>query len=421
MRILMLAQFYAPIVGGEERIVQDLSVELAARGHSVAVATLWHPGLPDYEVQAGVRVYRMRSSLQRLPGLFTTAERRHAPAWPDPEVTLALNQVARQEQPELVHAHNWLVYSYLPLKAARGVPLALTLHDYSLVCPQKRLMRGRAACDGPELRKCLACGAQHYGRLRGLPTVLAHASLRGLEQRLVDLFLPISQAVAERSGLVPGARPYRVIPNFVPDDLAEQRADHPALAGLPAGDHFLFVGDLSLDKGLGVLLEAYQRLVQPWPLVLVGRRCADTPAVFPAGVIALGVLPHPAVMEAWRRSAIALVPSTWAEPFGVVALEAMAAGRPVIASAAGGLTDVVVDEETGLLVPPGDRDALARAMQRLQDNPHLRRRWGLAGRRRLTQFQASQVVPVVEQTYADLVRAFRRAAAKTGQLSATSR
>ena len=65
MRILMLAQFYAPIIGGEERLVQDLSVDLAQRGHQVAVATLWHAGLPRYEVDRGVEIYRVRSSVQR--------------------------------------------------------------------------------------------------------------------------------------------------------------------------------------------------------------------------------------------------------------------------------------------------------------------------------------------------------------------
>lgn len=421
MRILMIAQFYAPIVGGEERIVQDLSRELTARGHSVAVATLWHPGLPAYEEQDGVRVYRLRSSLRRLPQIFKETERQHAPPWPDPEVTLALHAVLQQEQPEIVHAHNWMVHSFLPLKAAAGAPLVMTLHDYSLVCPQKRLMRRNTPCSGPALGKCLACAARHYGAFKGGPTALAQWGLSFVERRLVDLFLPISQSVAVRSGLPGGDRPYRIIPNFVPDGLSERRAPHPALEQLPAGEFFLFVGDLSGDKGLRVLLEAYAGLADPWPLVLVGRRCGDTPAVFPAGVHHVGVLPHTAVMEAWHRSAVAVVPSTWEEPFGVVALEAMAAGRPVIASAAGGLADVIVDGETGCLVPPADAAALGRAMQRLQADPLLRQRQGQAALRRLSQFQAAHVLPLVEQSYAELLRARRGAETEPSQLSATVR
>ena len=62
MRILMLSQFYSPIIGGEERIVQDLSVELAQRGHEVTVATLWHEGFKDYEIDQGVQIFRIRST-----------------------------------------------------------------------------------------------------------------------------------------------------------------------------------------------------------------------------------------------------------------------------------------------------------------------------------------------------------------------
>ncbi len=56
MRILMLAQFYPPAIGGEERHVRDLSIELAARGHDISLATLWHKGLADFEIDQGVRI-----------------------------------------------------------------------------------------------------------------------------------------------------------------------------------------------------------------------------------------------------------------------------------------------------------------------------------------------------------------------------
>src|SRR5437660_74800 len=85
MRILMLAQFYPPTVGGEERHVRNLSIELAARGHDVAVATLWQEGAPALECDQGVRIHRIRGSLQRTTALFSEKERQHAPPFPDPE------------------------------------------------------------------------------------------------------------------------------------------------------------------------------------------------------------------------------------------------------------------------------------------------------------------------------------------------
>ena len=80
---------------------------------------------------------------------------------------------------------------------------------------------------------------------------------------------------------------------------------------------------------------------------------------------------------------ICAVPSVWEEPFGLVAVEAMACERPVCASRVGGLQDIVVDGETGLLVAPGDAEALATALARLLDDAVLRRSMGTAGRRRV--------------------------------------
>jgi glycosyltransferase involved in cell wall biosynthesis len=113
--------------------------------------------------------------------------------------------------------------------------------------------------------------------------------------------------------------------------------------------------------------------------------------------------PHVAIMDAWRRSLLGLAPSVWPDPCPTVAMEAMATGRPVIAARSGGLSDIVVDGETGLLVPPGDAEALRRAMARLIDNPALRGRMGAAARRRVTAFQAGDVVPRIEQVYRELL------------------
>jgi len=109
------------------------------------------------------------------------------------------------------------------------------------------------------------------------------------------------------------------------------------------------------------------------------------------------------VMAAWARSLIGIVPSVWAEPFGLVVLEAMAAGRPVIASNIGGPADIVRDEETGLLVPPGDPRALRAALARLIADPALRARLGAAGQIRVNEFKAAAVLPRIEGAYRTLL------------------
>jgi glycosyltransferase involved in cell wall biosynthesis len=112
--------------------------------------------------------------------------------------------------------------------------------------------------------------------------------------------------------------------------------------------------------------------------------------------------PHSAVMQAWQRCGVALAPSVWGEPFGLVVLEAMAARRPVIASRTGGISDVIVDQESGLLVPPGDVSALRAAIQYLLASPDARDRLGRAASRRASVFSASAVVPRLEQVYRQL-------------------
>src|SRR4051812_7974006 len=116
MRILLLAQFYPPVVGGEERHVRNLAAALAQRGHEVTVATLWYPGAVGEEQDGAVRVVRLRGTLQRAGVLFSESERRHAPPFPDPELVAGLAALARVARPDIVHAHNWMVHAYLPLK-----------------------------------------------------------------------------------------------------------------------------------------------------------------------------------------------------------------------------------------------------------------------------------------------------------------
>jgi glycosyltransferase involved in cell wall biosynthesis len=87
--------------------------------------------------------------------------------------------------------------------------------------------------------------------------------------------------------------------------------------------------------------------------VLVGTEWAGSPSNYPQGGIVIKNASHDFVMEAFGRCLFSVVPSLWPEPFGQVAVEAMAVHKPVIASAHGGLTDIVIDGETGLLVEPG--------------------------------------------------------------------
>src|SRR5213079_2930390 len=114
-------------------------------------------------------------------------------------------------------------------------------------------------------------------------------------------------------------------------------------------------------------------------------------------------VPHHALGPLYERAAVVAVPSH-REGFGVVCAEAMAYGRPVVASAVGGLLDLVVDEETGLLVPPRDPRALREALERLLGDRELRQLLGAAGRRRAEELLAWPLVTdATLAVYADAV------------------
>lgn len=408
MRILMLTQFfYPPTVGGEERHVADLSSELAARGHDISVVTLWQKGYPEFEMSPeGIRIHRVHSTVQRMGRmLFSEIERPYAPPFPDPELTHALHRILLAERPDIVHAHNWIVHSFTPLKAWSKAKLVVSLHDYSLICVQKRLMRHEVPCDGPGLLKCLECETQFCGAFKGIPSTLANFFWGEQERRAVDMFLPVSQAVVEGDQLDRHSTPYRIIPNFIPDTIETAEADADSLLSkLPAGDFMLFVGDVTADKGAEVLLRAYAGLNTEVPLVFIGRPFLAESTKLPANVFLLGRWPHDAVMAAWKRCLFGLVPSIVAETFGIVALEAMFMGKPVIAARSGGLPDVVVDGETGFLVASGDSQSLGQAMQRLLDDPELRQQMGIKARQRAEEFQAKAVVSRFEAVYEELSR-----------------
>jgi glycosyltransferase involved in cell wall biosynthesis len=181
--------------------------------------------------------------------------------------------------------------------------------------------------------------------------------------RRARLVIAASTALAEAARRL-GGRDVRVIPSGVdiPDSVGEP--DEPP--------HVLFAGRLSAEKGILELVEAARGL----PLVVVG----DGPLRdrVPG---ALGFVPHDELVRLYERAAVVACPSR-REGYGVVCAEAMASGRPVVASAVGGLRDLVVDGETGLLVAPGDVAALRAALERLLGDPVLRLRLGQAARAR---------------------------------------
>ena len=404
MRILVLAQFIPPMIGGIERHVWTLATALAARAHQVTLLGVAAGDEPAGESSSGgVRIVRVSSATSRLPFLYSDPAQPHVLPVPDPLVSRAIRHELATGRFDVVHAHNWIVNSALGPALSAGVPVVMTLHDYSHVCATARLMeKAQRRCPGPAVGRCVACAADHFGAVKG-PLVLganswsARRRRRGLV-RVAAVSAAVADAVALRdtSGWLGSAGlDAEVIPNFIPDDIVLDEIP-PTAPDAP----LLFVGDLTADKGVHVLFDAYRLLDDPPPLLLAGRAAPEVAQAIPAGARLLGALPHDRVLELFRSARAVVVPSVWSDPCPTVVLEAMAAGRPVVAAASGGILDMVVDGVTGRLVPPGDAPALAAAISSVLSDPQTARALGIAGRDRAREFTVGAVVPRIEEMYA---------------------
>ena len=220
---------------------------------------------------------------------------------------------------DIVHAHDWSISSAMGPARRAGVPVVLTQHDYSHVCATKRLMRGDEVCPGPAPIACLRCASAWHGPVVGPGVALANAIGRRGRTKHVDAFVPVSSVVAVSTRL-PGRSPYEVIPNFIPDDLLLDEA-----APRPDGP-IVFVGDLSRDKGIEVLLEAHKRLGGRPQLVLAGRAVEGVPLDVTDRVELRGLLDHAAVIDLMQTASVVAVPSIVPDCCPTVILEAMAVG-----------------------------------------------------------------------------------------------
>ena len=414
VHVLMVADFYPPFLGGLERQAQLLSRELVGRGHAVSVATVWHQGLAEQEDDQGVHVYRLKGLTTAVPWFSTVPGRRYHPPFPDPAIVWHLRRLIRRLEPDVVHARGWISYSCAAALLGRKIPLLISAHDYGYSCAVRILLRRGEICAGPAPLKCLACASRTQGIGKGVAAVTGVFSGRRLLRRKATAVHSVSGFVQQfiEQHLLDQRQSSVLIPDIGTASGVLDRAGPPspaAIRRLPQEPYILYVGGLTAAKGLGLLLAAYQQLPAPPPLVLIGTLWPDTPREFPPGVTVLPNLPNREVMAAWARCLFGVVPSVWAEPLANVILEAMSLGKAVVASRVGGVADLIVDGETGSLVPPGDLPALVQAMRRLIEDRELRDRLGRAARARADLFAASAVVPRFEALYEQLAqRSIRR-------------
>jgi len=386
VRILHLSWEYPPVVyGGLGRHVHALAETQAALGHDVTVITQAGPAAAPNEVVNGVRIVRV-APVAPAP-----------PDWHDgfldwcfgfnTSVSMVAVPLVREWRPEVIHVHDWLqAQSSVVVREVAGVPLVLTVH------------------------------ATESGRTAGLLSGPFSKGIDATEAWLVseaDRVIVCSEYMRmEVAGLF-GRDPADmcVIPNGIraaewATTVARKRAARRRYGRPLIG----YAGRLEPEKGVQTLIEAMPAIRRSFPearAVIIGtgtaeselrhgvkrRRLSD--AVTFAGYISDDDLR--AVMAA---SDVAVVPSLY-EPFGFVALEAMALGTPLVAARTGGLAAIVADGETGLLFPPGDRAGLADAVVAVLQHPRAARTRAAAGR---SEVEERYAWPVIATAALDVYR-----------------
>jgi glycosyltransferase involved in cell wall biosynthesis len=352
MRVLIAHNRYR-VVGGEERHVTLLVRALRSAGYETRLFEPRSDGLP-------------RSRLRRLSAGALLAYR------PD---GAGIGRVVEDWHPDVVHFHNiWplLTPAAIRLSTQAGAATVLTLHNCRFACPAGTCpIHARPARASLTDNRCIAgsslrCALQNNPRGElgeSIAYGLAQEIQRRLHmlERLVDAFIAPSGYVAHMLASIgiPLDR-ISVIPHGVPVRLPPKGRE-PRFA--------LFAGRISAEKGIKTLIEA-AGTARDVPVAVAGSGPLIE-EIRTAPLEYLGHLDRDRMDRAMAEAAFTLIPSECHESFGYSALESMEAGKPVIASAVGGLPEVVSHEETGLLVPPGSPSALVDAMRRLWRDPKL--------------------------------------------------
>lgn len=419
LRILLASDYYPPFIGGAHRQTQLLGAELHKRGHTVNVATVWQPGLPEADDDDGVTVHRLRDLRTALyhrthRNAGREQQQRHHPGYPDPVTVMGLRRIIADFRPDLIHSYGWFTFSVAAAVQDQAIPLLVTARDYAHGCTTRTLVyNGEQACSGPALSKCLRCATNLYGFPKGAVAVMGSGVGNALLRRKVTGVHSISTYVQEmvhRDFLFNSATelPEAIIPSFREKPVDECFSADPALqayvAQFPKEPFILFVGALRKVKGVDQLLAAYRQLRNAPPLVLIGTREVDSPTDLPPNVHVLENFPNRAVMAAWEHARFGATPSLLPEPLGSVVYEGMSQGKAIIGTKPGGHTDMITHNQSGLLVHQGDVAGLAAAMQRLIDDPELCDRLGAAAKLQAHKYVADVSVPRFEQLYHKMVQ-----------------
>lgn len=371
LRIVQITKDWSPN-GGVSTYVRNLSRALQSAGHDVAVVHA-DPHAPP--LGSGVRE------------VLAVGFADYAPASAPLRAARVLEEL-EQLRPDVVHVQGSNNFA-LEAELRRRYSTLKTLHTFDY-CPSdtKFHFAGNRPCQHATGPWCLPRMAYRRCLLDKRPHVLWRAYRRAVHANRNNAGyarIVVASEYVRRQALASGYRPDQIVTlpyfTFVPE----------GRTGTPRADTLLFCGRLAPEKGLGSLLRALERVARPWRLVVAGEGRDRRPTQRLAAqrglldrVSYIGWADGETLARAYTEAALVVVPSRWPEPFGLVGLEAMAFGRPVVAFASGGIPEWLDDGVTGYLVRPGDLDGLARCLDALLGSPDRAHEMGERGRARVT-------------------------------------
>ena len=358
MKIAMVSPYSWDVPGGVNKHVEQLSLHLHRRGHQVTILAPGGEDGEDYLSAGGSFAVSSNRSVANLSF--------------GPRVAARVRGLMRERQYDLLHLHEPLIpsVSLLALMYSRSANMA-TFH---------------AAREGGSLGYRLA--RPILNPLAGRLHLRAAVSPAAVE--LISRYFPAD---------------YRILPNGV--DTAVFKPDGDRLEGLDEEAFYLiFVGRREPRKGLDVMLEAlpFIREINPEvSLLVVG---AEGGSSREEGVVWLGRLEDRLIPDSYRTARIMVSPALGWESFGIVLIEAMACGLPIVASDIPGYRAVVEDGVQGVLVPPGDARALAEALRELIRDEKRRRLMSEAALQRAVRYSWDNLVGEVEEAYEEAVKKY---------------
>lgn len=362
---VLLVNDYGTVEGGAEQMTLTLRDGLRQRGHETRV---FASSAGQDEGFAEDKCFGTMSGTRTLLQVA------------NPSAYRQLRRVLATFQPDVVHVKVFLTQlSPLILPLLRTIPVLYHAVWYRATCP----LGTKTLPDGTSCQTSWGTACYQNGclPLRDWGPLMLQMKCWEHWRDVFDLVVANSKATKERLQ-EEGINSDEVVWNGVPDPAVE--------APLDASPTVVFAGRLVSEKGVDVLLKAFSHVLRQIPsarLLVAGegpekdrlRQHAHELSVA-ENVSMPGHIPHEKMERRFASAWVQVVPSVWEEPFGLVAAEAMMRGTAVVASRVGGLKNLVRDGETGLLVPPGDPNALASSLTRLLQNQTLAKRLGQNGR-----------------------------------------